>query len=84
MASVTDVRLVFDNKLWGGRDHPSGNGRFMRAADILSISETEYGEEVATVRFHHDGRVSRGHFTAAMQPVIYGPVERVADNEVPA
>lgn len=66
---MSDVRLVFDKKLWGGRDHPDGNERYWKAADILELDVTEHGEEVATVRFHHDGRISRGHFTDGMREV---------------
>jgi hypothetical protein len=59
-----EIREVFDGREWerAGFDQPDGNEQFWHPATILSTSLTEYGEEIATVRFHHDGRVSRGHF----------------------
>jgi hypothetical protein len=60
------VRLVFDARLWGGKDHPDGNERYWKRATILALQGR--GErEMATVKFHHDGRVSRGHFTSMMR-----------------
>jgi hypothetical protein len=53
--------LVFDDKLWNYKD-VGDNSQFWKVADIL-----EDDGETATVRFHHDGRISRGHFLSAMR-----------------
>lgn len=56
--------LVFDNVLWNGKD-VGDNSQFWKEADILEIHHND-GGKVASVRFHHDGRTSHGHFTSAM------------------
>lgn len=56
--------IVFDPKLWNGRD-VGDNSQFYKTADLLDIYIID-GDEVADVRFHHDGRVSRGHFVYAL------------------
>lgn len=53
--------IVFDPKLWNGKD-VGDNSQFYKEADILNIYRAGK-DEVADVQFHHDGRVSRGHFT---------------------
>jgi hypothetical protein len=62
--------LVFDAVLWGGKD-TGDNRQFMKEAEILDryLQREGYGE-LATVRFLHDGRVSRGHFVDCMEPVV--------------
>lgn len=57
--------LVFDPNLWAGRD-VGDNSQFWKEADIIERT-THDGEPTATVRFRHDGRVSRGHFVAGMR-----------------
>lgn len=64
---MPDLRLVFDPVLWGGRD-VGDNSQFRKVAEILDISGSGR-DEVATVRFLHDGRMSRGHFTDCMHPM---------------
>lgn len=58
------VALVFDPKLWGHKD-VGDNSQFWKPATILLV-EGAGPRQTATVRFHHDGRVSRGHFTKCM------------------
>jgi hypothetical protein len=59
--------LVFDAAAWGGRD-VGDNSQFWREAELLE--RQGFGNrETATVRFLHDGRVSRGHFVFGMKPV---------------
>jgi hypothetical protein len=64
-----DVRLVFDPVLWSGHD-VGDNSQFWKEADVL---RTYYSwsdrQTLADVRFKHDGRVSRGHFTEGMKTV---------------
>lgn len=62
--------IVFDPKLWGGRD-VGDNSQFWKEAEILHIYRTRYGEEVADVRFLHDGRISRGHFMYAIRRMCH-------------
>lgn len=54
--------LVFDNKLWNGKD-VGDNSQFWKLADI--IEDNGY---TVTVRFHHDGRISKGHFLLLTLP----------------
>lgn len=76
-AKSGDRRLVFDSQAWqqAGYDQPDGNAQFWREAEIVSTARSipykddPRAEEVATVRFLHDGRVSRGHFTSMMKAV---------------
>lgn len=68
--------LVFDAKLWGGRD-VGDNSQFWKRATIMSVhwrTDDQFGSEgwVATVQFHYDGRTSRGHFISAMKEVPNG------------
>lgn len=63
---VGDTVLVFDPKLWGGKDK-GNNSQFWKRAEILSLRWYK-GNKVATVRFEHDGRESRDHFVRAMKP----------------
>ena len=64
------VVLVFDSVLWGGRD-VGDNSQFLKPATILEVGRTrdKWRDLVATVRFHHDGRVSRGHFVDGMRDI---------------
>lgn len=69
---VGRTMIVFDPREWeqAGYDQPEGNGRFYHRATILSVSRTDgYRELIATIRFHHDGRISKGHFIDGMQEV---------------
>jgi hypothetical protein len=62
--------MVFDSVEWekAGYDRPEGNDRFYHSAEILEVSG--FGiEQVATIKFEHDGRISRGHFTSAMKEI---------------
>jgi hypothetical protein len=56
--------IVFDAKLWreAGYDQPDDNAQFFKAATVLSLDGRPGPDQMATVRFHHDGRVSAGHF----------------------
>lgn len=68
---TSDIRLVFDPKLWGGKDK-GDNSQFWKEAEILRTyhrppSAYSSGGELADVRFLHDGRTSRGHFTNCMK-----------------
>lgn len=71
---VGDRRLVFDAREWGGRD-VGDNEQFWHPATILEVGPerdpagARYRDQVAHVRFEHDGRVSRGHFVSTMRPV---------------
>jgi len=58
-------KIVFDPKLWGGKDR-GDNRHCWKPATIIE----EYivnGDHVATVKFDHDGRMSRGHFVSMMK-----------------
>lgn len=62
--------IVFDASEWeaAGYDQPDGNAQFYHPAEILEVSG--FGsDQVATIRFEHDGRISHGHFTSAMRPL---------------
>lgn len=62
-----EVKKVFDPRLWAGKD-VGNNSQFFKPADILSRYKSHIdGKELADVRFHHDGRTSRGHFTQYME-----------------
>jgi hypothetical protein len=64
-----ETMLVFDPVLWGGKD-VGDNEQFWKPATILWRSLNEDGDVVARVRFHHDGRISHGHFVTAMRSVV--------------
>ena len=68
MTRVGEWRVVFDAKLWGGKD-VGDNSQFWKTATITELDHTEHGEEIATVMFHYDGRTSKGHFTSAMREI---------------
>jgi hypothetical protein len=57
-------KLVFDNKLWNGKD-VGDNSQFWKQAEILFISSNG----TAKVKFDHDGRISEGHFVNAMKEI---------------
>lgn len=61
--------LVFDNKLWNGKD-VGDNSQFWKEAFILR----EYGK-YADVLFLHDGRVSMGHIQKEFKIIIPGVQE---------
>lgn len=71
MIQPGDTVKVFDAKVWGGRDGPNGNAHCFKEATVLSthLTEDKYRDHVATVRFHHDGRISKGRFTDGMEKV---------------
>lgn len=54
------VLRVFDPKLWGHKD-VGDNSQFWQNATVVA-SYVEGGESLIDVRFHHDGRLSHGHF----------------------
>jgi hypothetical protein len=56
---------VFDARLWGGRD-VGDNSQFWKWATVLDV-EGHGKRKTATVRFDHDGRVSRGHFVDGLR-----------------
>lgn len=60
---------VFDPLLWGGKD-VGDNSQFWKNAEILRTYSTDDGEQVADVRFQHDGRISKGHFVFGMKEKI--------------
>lgn len=60
------VARVFDAVMWGGKD-VGDNQQFWQRAAILSRYHNDRGEDLATVRFFHDGRISRGHFVKALR-----------------
>lgn len=65
-----DEVLVFDPSIWGGKDR-GRNEHCWKEATIIEISS--WREGTATVRFHHDGRLSYGHFLNAMRPLTNSP-----------
>lgn len=52
---------VFDSKLWNYKD-VGDNSQFWKNAEVVEIN----GDTV-TVKFMHDGRISRGHFISMVQ-----------------
>jgi hypothetical protein len=62
------IKLVFDAKLWNGKDS-GNNSQFWRQAEILCLDHYDEREQTATVRFLHNNRISRGHFISAMREV---------------
>lgn len=74
--AVNDKVLVFDPKLWGGKDR-GDNSQFWKEATVIYIEPKEFVKcghkircRVATVRFEHDGRESPGHFIYGMRPLL--------------
>lgn len=65
--STAHTKLVFDDKLWNenGGDAEPDNSIFWQPATVLFIDDEP--AQTATVRFHHDNRVSRGHFLSGMR-----------------
>jgi len=66
-----DEVTVFDPKLWGSRDQ-GDNSQFFKTATVLSVyykrpNPYSSGGWLADVRFHHDGRVSHGHFVDCIE-----------------
>ncbi len=62
---VGDQVIVFDPKLWGGKDS-GDNSQFFKEATVCEI-DPPGRDQTAVVKFHHDGRRSRGHFTNAFK-----------------
>jgi hypothetical protein len=60
--------LVFDPKVWGGKDRWDNSHCWKLATIIRRYRPVGESEELADVRFEHDGRVSRGHFVRGMRP----------------
>lgn len=63
--SPGDTVLVFDPRLWGGKDK-GDNSQFFKKAKILNV-QGQGDRQTAAVTFEHDGRTSYGHFTRAMK-----------------
>jgi len=63
---IGDKILVFDYKLWNGKDE-GDNSQFFKPATILNIYTYYPAGELADVKFHHDNRISFGHFTNVMK-----------------
>lgn len=59
---VGDKCLVFDTKLWNRKD-VGDNSQFFKEATILEI-DSPGRDQTAVVKFDHDERISRGHFTS--------------------
>jgi hypothetical protein len=69
-----DVCNVFDAREWGGKDHPDGNERYFHPATVLEVHNARHRRDrTLTVRFHHDGRVSRGHLTTFVEVLNVAP-----------
>ena len=60
-APMRERLLVFDPKVWGGRDK-GDNSHCWRSATVLRRYTDPCGRLCVDVRFDHDGRESRGHF----------------------
>lgn len=58
--------IVFDADEWHGKDK-GDNSQFWKPALIVKVYTRAAGEELAHVKFVHDGRLSKGHFTAMMR-----------------
>lgn len=58
---MPDRLLVFDPRLWNGRDQ-GDNSQFWKPATVLRRWRDDGGRDLIDVRFDHDGRESRGHF----------------------
>lgn len=53
--------LVFDPKIWGGKDKGK-NEHCWKLGTIVKRYKDERGRKLVDVEFHHDGRISCGHF----------------------
>lgn len=72
LVRLGDVCRVFDADEWGGKDDTvNGNGRFYHPAEIVGLKPSQGwpGKQVATVRWLHNGRVTRGHFVDSMERI---------------
>lgn len=69
LPSIGSVMLVFDSSEWvdDGGD-PDNYEPFWHPATITAIQGID-GGFTATVRFHHDDRLSHGHFIDRMRTV---------------
>jgi len=56
---------VFDPKLWDKNGGDSKKDSFRRPAIVLEI----WGD-TATVKFEHDGRISKGHFISGFEEIL--------------
>lgn len=61
-----DIVKVFDSLLWAGKD-VGNNSQFWKEARIIGFGRTSEGEEVVTVQFLYDGRISHGHFVSGVR-----------------
>jgi hypothetical protein len=66
--SSADRVVVFDARLWGGRD-VGDNSQFWKSATIIRTYWDCDGNLLADVQFDHDDRVSYGHFVDVMRDV---------------
>jgi hypothetical protein len=66
--SSANRAVVFDARLWGGRD-VDDNSQFWKPATIVRTYWDSDGRLLADVQFDHDDRVSYGHFVDVMRDV---------------
>lgn len=59
--------FVFDADEWGGKD-VGDNSQFYHPATILEV-RWDRGMLVATIRWQHNNKLSKGHFVDSMVPV---------------
>ena len=65
MTGSSRAVLVFDPKLWNYKDE-GDNSQFWKPATIVAYTADG---TTATVRFHHDGRLSKGHFVSGFKEI---------------
>lgn len=70
------IVMVFDPRLWEENGGDSKTDSFFREATILKIYEEnlspsrltwQHPQVLADIKFCHDGRISKGHFTDGME-----------------
>ena len=61
------VVMVFDTRLWEKNGGDSKKDTFFRKATILKCYSKEPRIDLVDVEFHHDGRISTGHFQSCLQ-----------------
>lgn len=77
---VGKIVMVFDPRLWEKNGGDSKTDSFMREATILKVYEESPGQyttyegpttprtrTLVDVKFHHDGRISKGHFARGVE-----------------
>lgn len=66
--------MVFDPRLWQDNGGDSKKDNFFRRARIIKLyRHHKYNPDstgFADVKFDHDGRISEGHFTSAMEECV--------------